>query len=72
MEYRSKHPMDVLRWIEKVIDSCETYQQTRVADKLLHHYKKIYVLYDLTTPLYHEWNKINWELGRKQNELLGK
>jgi hypothetical protein len=28
MENRSKHYGDVEKWVKKVIDSCETYQQT--------------------------------------------
>ena len=35
MEQRSTHYGDVAKWIEKVIDSCETYQQTFTAKKLI-------------------------------------
>jgi hypothetical protein len=35
MEKRSKHYGDVAKWLEKVIDSCETYQQTMTARKLV-------------------------------------
>ena len=35
MEKRSRHYGDVQKWIEKVIDSCETYQQTLSARRLV-------------------------------------
>jgi hypothetical protein len=35
MEKRSKHYGDVAKWLEKVIDSCETYQQAITARKLV-------------------------------------
>ena len=35
MEQRSTHYGDVAKWIEKVIDSCETYQQTITAKQLV-------------------------------------
>ena len=38
MEKRSKHYGDVAKWLEKVIDSCETYQQTMTARKLVQNY----------------------------------
>jgi hypothetical protein len=38
MENRSKHYGDVAKWIEKVIDSCETHQQTFTANKLLRNF----------------------------------
>jgi len=40
MEKRSKHYGDVAKWIEKVINSCETYQQTNAANKLVINFKK--------------------------------
>ena len=40
MEKRSRHYGDVQRWIEKVIDSCETYDQTRSALKLVWNFDK--------------------------------
>jgi hypothetical protein len=40
MENRSRHYGDVSKWIEKVIDSCETYQQTFTANKLLRNFGK--------------------------------
>jgi hypothetical protein len=35
MDKRSTHYGDVVKWIEKVIDSCETYQQTFGARMLI-------------------------------------
>ena len=39
MEKRSTHYGDVAKWIEKVIDSCETYQQTFTAKKLIRNFE---------------------------------
>jgi hypothetical protein len=39
MEKRSKHYGDVAKWIEKVIDSCETYQQVMTARKLVQNFR---------------------------------
>jgi hypothetical protein len=39
MEKRSTHYGDVAKWIEKVIDSCETVQQTFRADKLVSNFR---------------------------------
>jgi hypothetical protein len=40
MEKRSTHYGDVQRWIEKVIDSCETYEQTHSARVLVWNFEK--------------------------------
>ncbi len=40
MEQRSTHYGDVAKWIEKVIDSCETYQQTFVVKTLIGNFRK--------------------------------
>ena len=40
MENRSRHYGDVQRWIEKVIGSCETYDQTRSARRLIQNFEK--------------------------------
>ena len=40
MEQRSTHYGDVAKWIEKVIDSCETYQQTHTAKQLVTNFTK--------------------------------
>jgi hypothetical protein len=40
MEKRSTHYGDVSKWIEKVIDSCETYQQTFTVKKLISNFEK--------------------------------
>ena len=39
MEKRSTHYGDVAKWIEKVIDSCETYQQTFTVTKLIRNFR---------------------------------
>ena len=40
MDKRSTHYGDVAKWIEKVIDSCETYQQTFTAKQLVRNFEK--------------------------------
>jgi hypothetical protein len=40
MENRSTHYGDVQKWIEKVIGSCETYDQARSALKLVWNFDK--------------------------------
>ena len=40
MENRSTHYGDVSKWIEKVIDSCETHQQTFGAKMLIWNFEK--------------------------------
>ena len=40
MEKRSNHYGDVSNWIKKVIDSCETYQQTSAVRKLIENFRK--------------------------------
>jgi flagellar biosynthesis/type III secretory pathway ATPase len=40
MDKRSTHYGDVVKWIEKVIDSCETYQQTLAAKMLIVNFGK--------------------------------
>ena len=40
MEQRSTHYGDISKWIEKVIDSCETYQQTHTAKQLVTNFAK--------------------------------
>lgn len=40
MENRSRHYGDVEKWVRKVIDSCETYQQTFTARMLVRNYVK--------------------------------
>lgn len=40
MEKRSTHYGDVQKWIEKIIDSCETHDQTRSARRLIWNFEK--------------------------------
>ena len=40
MENRSTHYGDVQKWIEKVIDSCETHAQARSARSLIWNFEK--------------------------------
>jgi hypothetical protein len=40
MENKSRHYGDVAKWVEKVINSCETYQQTFGAKQLVRNFEK--------------------------------
>ena len=40
MDKRSTHYGDVAKWIEKVIDSCDTYQQTFTTKQLVRNFEK--------------------------------
>ena len=40
MEKRSKHYGDVQKWVKKVIDSCETYEQMVIARRLIFNFEK--------------------------------
>lgn len=40
MEKRSRHYGDLQKWVEKIIDSCETYEQTRSARRLVWNFEK--------------------------------
>ena len=40
MENRSTHYGDISKWVEKVIDSCETHQQTFGAKQLVRNFEK--------------------------------
>ena len=41
MGKRSKHYLDIFLWIQRVIDSCETYPQTISAYNLIRHYYRL-------------------------------
>ena len=74
MASKSKHYGDISNWIEKVIESCETYQQTLSAKRLLHNfegqlreeYMELYwseYQYDIIDPL-------RFELRDKRSRLI--
>ena len=76
MEKRSEHYGDVSKWIEKGIDSCETYEQTTTAERLVSNFdnqlktKRIEKywrehFYNLISPL-------ESSLSYKRDELLKK
>jgi hypothetical protein len=58
MEQRSTHYGDISKWIEKVIDSCETYQQTHTARQLVRNFEK--QLMRITPDKY--WNNYQYEV----------
>jgi hypothetical protein len=73
MEKRSKHPIDVLRWIEKVIDSCQTYEQTHTAYELIYKcYRDVYMGGNTSHPLFQEWARVKNLIFIKQLNLSNK
>lgn len=58
MENRNTHYGDVTRWIENVIDSCETYQQTFTAKRLIRNFEK--QLMNVNPEKY--WNTYHYEV----------
>lgn len=40
METRSRHYGDIIKWIEKVIESCETREQLFVTENLIFNFEK--------------------------------
>ena len=39
----SKHPADILVWLEKILESCETHSQLNTCGKLFNLFEKQYV-----------------------------
>ncbi len=66
--------MDVLRWIETVIDSCKTYEQTHTAYTLIDEcYRDMYLKNeDYNSPLYNELKRVKKLIIIKQLELSNK
>jgi hypothetical protein len=73
MENRSKHYGDVEKWVRKVIDSCETYQQTFGAKSLIKNFEDQMSRNKVNPSLI--WSvrtSLDLELTLKRNELLKK
>jgi hypothetical protein len=69
MENRSKHYGDVSNWIEKVIDSCETIEQTFTAKRLIRNFRKQLMK---TTPDKY-WNTYQYDvIWPLENKLIHK
>lgn len=72
MEKRSTHWADVLQWLTKVVDSCQTSEQAKICERLIYNYNRIYEkkighkeCWDMVRPL----EKKLWEL---QNPIFRK
>jgi deoxyhypusine synthase len=73
MENRSKHYGDVEKWVIKVIDSCETYEQTITVSILIRNFEKQMRRND-------EYSKLAWSmqhslvimLNLKRNEIMNR
>jgi hypothetical protein len=76
MENRSTHYGDISKWIEKVIDSCETYQQTFTVRRLINNFtKQLQRKYPENYWREHYYNIINpleSSLSYKRDQLLKK
>jgi len=66
MEQISTHYGDVAKWIEKVIDSCETYQQTHSARQLVRNFEK--QLMRITPDKY--WNSYQYTVIHPLRDLV--
>ncbi len=73
MVNRSRHYGDVQNWIEKVIDSCETYEQTRSARRLVWNFEKQMVRNKVDSGiLYTIGGYLRALLSNKVKEIQGK
>ena len=73
MEKRSRHYGDVQKWIEKVIDSCETYEQTLSARRLVWNFEKQMVRNKVDSGMiYTIRHYLRNEIGSKVMEIQGK
>ena len=74
MEKRSEHYGDVSKWIEKVIDSCETYEQTTTAERLVSNFdkqlKRNHIEKYWREHFYNLISPLESKLKNKQEELL--
>jgi hypothetical protein len=61
MEKRSKHPVDVAKWIEKIFDSCTNINQLLAAEKLLTSFSKIYKHDKICRRHLNVVSEINWK-----------
>ena len=74
MEKRGKYYGDVQKWVEKVIDSCVTYEQTTTAERLVSNFDKR--LFNKFPDMYWQLfyyeiiNPLESKLKNKQEELL--
>ncbi len=67
MAASSKHYGDVVRWIEKVIDSCTTTTQVNGALNLIRNFVTVFPReYALSNPLWERGSKLFTELARKE------
>jgi hypothetical protein len=74
MEKRGEYYGDVQKWVEKVIDSCVTYEQTTTAERLVSNFdKRLFNKFpDMYWQLfyYEVINPLESKLKNKQEELL--
>jgi hypothetical protein len=74
MEKRGEYYGDVQKWVEKVIDSCVTYEQTTTAERLVSNFDKR--LFNKFPDMYWQLfyyeiiNPLESKLKNKQEELL--
>jgi hypothetical protein len=73
MEKRSTHYGDVAKWIEKVIDSCETREQTFVAKRLIRNFynqldRKLGAQHYFTSTI----SPLEYRLSNKRQEIQSK
>ena len=73
MEKRSTHYGDVQKWIEKVIDSCETHTQARSVRSLISNFEKQMIRNKIDIPIrYTIGNDLRNMVSYKIKEIQGK
>jgi len=63
---RSKHPGDILMWLDKVIESCQTHEQTFTAMRCIQNFER------MGFDVRYRWgaNHLRDKLHYKRQELL--
>jgi hypothetical protein len=73
MEKRSTHYGDVEKWVRKVIDSCETYEQTFTARRLARNFvKQMYRNKVNSNLVWSVRDSLDTALSFKRDELINK
>ena len=68
MENRSTHYGDVTKWIEKIVESCQTREQTFTAKRLIRNFEK--QLMNVTPDKF--WNKYHYEIIWPLEEMVNR
>jgi hypothetical protein len=71
MEKRSKHYLDIFLWVQRVIDSCETYPQTNSAYELIRYYHHLIERMGMDRrSINYLYNNLTMRLYEKKDEII--